>query len=92
MRMMIGKMKMMMNKRKRKIKITQMMRLTMIYLCYLCSLKRVSRKLIVILTSYSGKKFKCKFDGQVLKESTMVQHFEKHHKVEFKSWSKKLHK
>ncbi|CAD8049698.1 unnamed protein product [Paramecium sonneborni] len=36
-----------------------------------------------------SNKFKCKFDGQILKEHTLVQHFEKNHKKEFEAWSKK---
>lgn len=37
------------------------------------------------------KKFKCKLDNEVLKESNLIDHFERKHKSEFKQWSNKKH-
>ena len=41
---------------------------------------------IFINIIYQAKKFKCKFDNEVLKEQNVVDHFSLKHKQEFQKW------
>ena len=38
------------------------------------------------LTYNPAKKFKCKLDNEVLKESNLMEHFNTNHKQDFKKW------
>lgn len=62
------------------------------FLWCLSLLRRIYAKPIVNLSLMIGRKFKCKFDNEVLKEETLVGHFEKKHIADFNAWLAKRKK